>query len=234
MASEIHYALDTNVVVAATIGPADRLWSDWSRFDATEATSRFVPSLVREEFYAVVEGIGSPRPGVVDQVVSDTLIAIRLGMASPPTEIALAAAGITGNRLQKVRLLLADFHRQSRTWDQEVARGLLREFERGYAVRKTDFFERHPVNTSLEPSACAATRLKLAPLVPNGGQSWLRDCEILAQVNHILAVGAANGHFVTEDAHHIGRHAKQIVQLTVIQGIRNLSGTPFHASSVRP
>jgi hypothetical protein len=157
-------------------------------------------------------------------VISDTLIAIRLGTSVPPSDAALAGKGITGNRLEKVRLLLLDFSRQSGGWDARKARALLRDFEKGYAIRKADFFQRHPVNTSLDTKSCAAIQSKLSTLVPNGGQSWIRDCEILAQVNHILHTGTLDGLFVTEDEHHIGRHAKRILQFTVIRGIRDLNG----------
>ena len=65
MDSETQLALDSNVLVAATVGPADRLWPKWKTFDAKAPASRFVPSLVLQEFYEVTEGVGSAQPGIL-------------------------------------------------------------------------------------------------------------------------------------------------------------------------
>ncbi len=225
MDSETQLALDSNVLVAATVGPADRLWPKWKTFDAKAPASRFVPSLVLQEFYEVTEGVGSAQPGIFARLVSDTQIAIRLGGRGPPSDAALAAQRITGNRLDKVRLLLADFIRQIGAWDSSKARNLLREFEQAYAIRKADFLGRHPVISNFDPLSCAMVQARLERLVPGGGQSWTRDCGILSQVDYILRAGSKSGHFVTEDAHHIGRHARDITQLTVIQRVRDLTGS---------
>jgi hypothetical protein len=227
MATEEFVALDTNVVVAAIIGPGDRLAKAWSVFDGSNRAPRFIPARVMQEYYEVVEGVGRSIPGVRDQLVSDALQAIRLGQKAQPGAQELAAAGITGNRIEKVNLLLGDFQTRIGAWDPRQAREMLYEFEREYADRKKRFLDRHAVMDPPEGLPTVALREELAKIIPGGGKSWVRDCEIIGEIHEILVARSLSGILVTEDAKHIGRHSGKICGLTAIKGIQDLGGKPY-------
>ena len=209
----MHLSLDTNVVIAATVGEPDRLRGAWNLFDSREARERFITQGVVDEFLGTVEGVGRDAPGIVTELISDCLNAIRIWGDEPPTEAKLTGAGLTHPRQDRVmRFVRASFEVAGEPWSAHMAKRAIRDFERQYAVRKQVFFQSHPVYDPADSSSVTSFRLSLEPLIPNGGASWKNDCLILGQVAAVLQERRLTGEFVTEDHRHLGRHSPEITR----------------------
>ena len=225
----IWLAVDTMVMVAATLGEADRLWDRWQTFDSTEPPTRFIPRAAHDEFSALVEGIGSARPGIHEEIISDASIAIIRAAPDEPNEADLSAMGLDGTRLERIRRLLPILAQTiDGGWDSIGALDALRKYESDFARRKRDFLARHFVFTPVDEARWTRLSNDILALIPAGGASWRNDCRILAQAAmHIVESDRATS-FITEDRRHMARsHCRRILGMTGLTEIRDLIGDPL-------
>lgn len=221
----MYLALDTNIIVAATVGQPDLFWSAWVNFDRVAIRKRFVPRAAMEEFSEIVEGVGSRRTGILEQLLSDAITAIRSFGPRQPGRADLESIGIVGNQAAKVvRLFDSIKEACGNRWDSGDARELLRRYELDFALRKAEFFNAHPIYEPSDASATAVMAAGLEAIGSSRGQSWKRDCGILAQVGMIGRERQLSIEFVTEDRHHIWRLSRQILALTPLARIRDMAG----------
>jgi len=217
------------VMVAATLGEADRLWKDWRTFHGREPPTRFIPRAAHDEYSALVEGIGSGRTGVLEEIISDAAMAILLARPAEPSGANLSAIGLAGARLDRIKRLipvLAGIFGGG--WDSGKALDALRSYERDFARRKRDFLARHFVFTPADEVMCRLISSNIEALIPSGGASWHNDAEILAQAAmHKVESDQATA-FVTEDQRHMSKpRSKEIIRITGLSGIRDLRGNPL-------
>jgi hypothetical protein len=210
------------VLIAATFGPADRLWGDWLHFDQTEHDSRFLTKAAFDEFALVVEGIGGS-PGIYETLLGDAIRAIR--SASPMEPDASVIRRVNPERPQGLeRLIVAVRASVGGVWNSTKALQALRGYEKEFAERKRAFLSKHRLFDPPESDELSAMFQALLNIIPAGGMSWDWDCRILSQTAAYKSSAEIEVHFVTDDQRHVGKHSGGIKALTQISVIRSLAG----------
>lgn len=210
------------MLIAASLGPADRLWEDWLQFDKVEPNTRFLPKAALDEFALVVEGTGGS-PGIYETLLGDGIRAIRWASPNEPDGAMIRA--LKALRPQSVERLIAAVRAAiGGTWDSTKALQALRGYEKQFAERKRDFLARHRLFDPPQSNELSAKYVGLVQIIPNGGRSWDWDCRILSQTAVYKSNEAIEVHFVTDDQRHVAKHSKSIKALTNIAVIRTLAG----------
>lgn len=190
------FSLDTSVVVTATLGGADRLWQRWLNFDKTIESKRFITPAAYEQYELVVEGLGTPDPGIFDESVYDTLRIISRADPSVPDLSHAHALNLDDNRAGRAVRLVQEIQAELGPggWSRMAAIARLREFEVAFATRRMDFFKRHPVVGPTDRPKADVLCDALLPINRGGGVAWRQACRIAAESS---MVGQERGTDVT-------------------------------------
>lgn len=220
-------AVDTLVMVAAACGPGDRLWDSWNAFDQTASRDRLIARAAVREFERIVEGIGSTQAGIYEQLIGDVATSVWHCAPKFPSDAELAALGLDGNRLARVQRVLPLLRDESGDWESNLAIAKLRAYELDFAERKRDFLARHPIYDPVDIGRRDGIAHRLALLVPDGGESWGQDCLILADSSAHSYENARPTAFVSEDRRHLQRHRREILRITNLVEVQDLTGNPL-------
>jgi hypothetical protein len=220
--------LDTGVMVAAVLGGPDQYWQDWVRFDGREVLDRFLPKSALEEFTFKVDGIGSEKSGLLQEILSDGFLAIFSVMGREPDSISLATLNLGYNRTQRVARMLPVLKGLIEgTWDSNLALDELRKYDATTFARRKAFLDRHLIYEPRDEAQADRLNAGLLGIIPGGGHSWKWDCKILSQVGMYNAERSGPVDFVTEDRTHMRPHSAAIRAQTGIRTLRTLAGIPI-------
>ncbi|HKZ49112.1 MAG TPA: hypothetical protein VJ397_10070 [Thermoplasmata archaeon] len=207
--------------MAATVGPADRLWPRWLDFDGHQTKDRVLPRYAYEEFLETVEGSG-PEPGMLERLFSDCTLLIRLSRPEYPATSAASQAGLTSERIARSTRLLETIAKELGRWDSDEALRALREQEAMFYQTKRGFLARHEVFAHADENAWRAFYERLQRLIPRGGMSWDWDCKIVAQAACFRVERKLDVQFVSEDKKHLQKHRVRILAITGLRGLVDL------------
>jgi len=228
----MYHSCDTLVLIGYCLQEADRLWTpskallEGSRQSANPVA---VPSAY-SEFDLVMDGIGGSGDG--DGLLGGlirTLEQLSRVLDQEPgldIETALASLNLTVEETARISRWLTAIGASTvpRHSTGAFVREKLYEFEMGYIRARHDVRRLCPL---IKPTDDAEVERVFGLLTEKwaGGASWYWDRKIISETHGLAASGTT--YLVTEDRKHIGKRKKELLSITEIEDILDLTLRPM-------